>query len=371
MSQPLLEPHTQNGPGALENPPSPPVHDTQLHRELEPVSGGPSPRGTVLLSMGLLVLSCALAAGGVLVTHYVRGLPERGPQHLLMTYLSFAPSTLALLAAAVAAVVGAVRWALFGHDGNGVRLPAARRQQVALRNLQERLLLSETAKKVAYRVEDITLLRQTIERDIEHRDFDAAMSLVGTLADTYGRIEEAEAFRERIDGARNAVLNERTAEQEQKLEDAMASKDFARALALARQAERLFPTVESVSSWRERVEAAREQHKRELERAFLQAADRDTEQAMDILRELDLYLTPEEAQKYEEVARGVISKQRDNLGVRFRMALQDRAFGQVKEVGAQIISEFPNSRMADEARQVLQHIQDQEAANARPPGALF
>ena len=364
-------------PSTLENPPAPPQHAAPDFGDSARLgTTSPAPRNTVILAGVLWVLACAAALGALLLlNHEAPDGPDgtaRADRHVLMTYALFAVPTLLVLAGIVALFIGAIRWALYGADGHGVRLAASHHQQTVLHNIQDRMLLSETAKQVAYRVEDITLLRQTIERDIEHRDFDAAMSLVNTLADTYGRIEESEDFRERIESVRTKVQAERLAEQEQKLTDAIEKKDFPRAIALARQAERLFPTVEEVAGWRERVDTARDQHKRNLERAFLQAADRDTDHAMEILKELDMFLTPEEGAQYEEVARGVISKQRENLGVRFKMSVQDRNWKQAMQVGQQIISEFPNTRMADEVRQHMDVIRAKLAAlNPANPNALF
>ena len=154
------------------------------------------------------------------------------------------------------------------------------------------------------------------------------------------------------------------------MEKAMAEKDFGQALRLASQARRLFPTVETIDAWKDRVLAAREQHKFQLERDFLEAADRDPDQAMELLKELDLYLTPEEGQQYEEVARGVIGAARENLGVRFKMAVQDKNWATATKVGEQIIEEFPNTRMADEVRQHLDVIRA-KSQGLQNPNALF
>ena len=360
----------------LENPAPPPHPAPDFGDSARLGTTSPTPRNTVLLGFGLWILACAAALGAILLLH--NDVPDgpdgtaRSDTRVLMSYLLFSLPTLLVLAGLVALLIGAIRWALFGADGHGARLAAAHHQQTILHNIQDRMLLSETAKQVAYRVEDITLLRQTIERDIEHRDFDAAMSLVETLSETYGRIEESEAFRERIESARTADQAERLAEQEQKLTRAIEDNDYPRAIALAKQAERLFPTVEAVAGWRERVEAARDIYKRNLERAFLNAADRDTDHAMEILKELDTFLTPEEAAQYEEVARGVITKQRENLGARFKMSIQDKNWQQAQKIGEQIVHEFPNTRMADEVRQHLDVIRGKLAAlNPSNPGSLY
>ncbi|MEM8783700.1 MAG: hypothetical protein AAGE65_12715, partial [Planctomycetota bacterium] len=83
--------------------------------------------------------------------------------------------------------------------------------------------------------------------------------------------------------------------------------------------------------------------------------------AMKLLKELDKYLQPGEAKQFEEVARGVIGKQRDNLGVQFKLAVHDKEWLNSVRIGEQIIREFPNTRMADEVRGMLDLLRERAA----------
>ena len=83
--------------------------------------------------------------------------------------------------------------------------------------------------------------------------------------------------------------------------------------------------------------------------------------AMGMLKELDQYLSPDEAGPLQEVARGVIGKSRDNLGVRFKLMVQDHQWGSAVEVGEQIIAEFPNTKMAQEVRQLVPVLRERAA----------
>ena len=106
----------------------------------------------------------------------------------------------------------------------------------------------------------------------------------------------------------------------------------------------------------------------ESARRFLLAAEEDRiPEAMDMLKELDAYLTEDESGPYREVARGVIGKARDNLGAQFKLALQDRNWSRAADIGQSIIDQFPNSRMADEVRGMIDSIRARarEAAPAR------
>ena len=72
-----------------------------------------------------------------------------------------------------------------------------------------------------------------------------------------------------------------------------------------------------------------------------------------LLKELDKYLSETEAAPYTEVARGVIGKKKENLGVQFKLAVHDHDWIGAVRVGEQIIREFPNTRMADEVRSMI------------------
>ncbi len=323
-------------------------------------SSGWTPLQIVCLGIVLVLLSMATAYLTVNLIHRA----ERDGVVLQPggEYLAAAPGTLLLLLGLALLTVGAIRWAFFGHDGHGNTVVALQKQAEQLDEIAHRLVVSETAKKVAYRVEDIKLLRDTIEQDMNRKEFDAALVLVKLLADTYGRIEESEAYRERIEAARAEEIDNRVGHEVARLDEMLSRDDFTRAGRQAARIKRLFPTVDSVQQIDQLVRDARELHKHDLERQFLDAAQKDdVAGAMDLLKELDKHLATGEAKKFEEVARGVIGKQRDNLGVQFKLAVHDKEWLSAVRIGEQIIREFPNTRMADEVRGMLDLLRERAA----------
>ena len=74
---------------------------------------------------------------------------------------------------------------------------------------------------------------------------------------------------------------------------------------------------------------------------------------MSLLKQLDRYLSREEAGRLAEVAEGVVVKHRDNLGVQFKIAVNDRRWVQATRIGETIIGEFPNTKMAAEVRSMI------------------
>jgi tetratricopeptide (TPR) repeat protein len=324
----------------------------------------------VLGGLVVMVLSAACAAAanvGLIGVSF-----KNAPTEIVMTYGLFLPAALLGVLGATLMVAGAVRW---GTHGRGT-LPAGdgaqrRREVELLESINRRILLSETAKKLAYRQEDIEALRQTIQQDIARGDYDAGLVLVNQMADSYGAREEAEEFRQQILAARDAEIDAKVGEAMKRLELHIQRHEFDRAASESAKIQRLYPESPSVQGLEQRVTQAREQYKQDLERQFLEAAERDdVDRAIDLLKELDKYLTEQEAEPYRETARGVIGQKRDNLGVQFKLAVQDKEWHQAVRVGEQIIREFPNTRMADEVRSMIdalrQRSAEQRDAGGRP-----
>ena len=320
-----------------------------------------TPAGTVGLAVMCWILSCVLAMVAILVLQ-ILSLPQADrPTQILLTYVLFAPATIAGIFSVVFLIVGSIRWALFGRRARSSTTLDLKRELALLESINQRLLLSETAKKVTYRADDLAVLRRTLEDDIRRGEFNSAMVLVTELANTYGQLEEAESFRSRIEEVRRQDQDEKVTAGVRSFEQHMQEHDFDAASAEAKRLKRLFPSADGVDDLPRRLVAGREQYKHELERAFLQASEREEiDRALDIMTKLDTMLTPEEAEPFREVARGVIGKKRDNLGVQFKLAVHDKEWVAAVAAGEQIIKQFPNTRMADEVRARI----DQLRANA-------
>lgn len=242
-----------------------------------------------------------------------------------------------------------------------------------LRSINERLLLSDIAKRIAYRHQDRDALRKAIREDIEKRDYDAALALVSEMSQVYGYRQEAEDFRDQILQARAVETERRISDSLSQFEKYLGESDWDTAGREAAKLQRLYPDSVRVRDLSKRVREARDAHKHDLERRFLEAAQRDdVELAMDLLKELDKYLSENEAAPLREVARGVIGKKRQNLGVQFKLAVHDKEWTQSVRIGEQIIREFPNSKMADEVRGHLDLLRERAAGEqaARPRAVL-
>lgn len=252
--------------------------------------------------------------------------------------------------------VGVIRWAALGMNRPQLAMIESRLRETnrLLNSLHTRLSASEICKRIVNREADQETLRKAIQQDIALRELDSAMAMVKTMSQMYGLHEEAEEFRDQIRFARAEEMDQKVAQAIGKLDEILAKCEWDAADREAAKIQRQFPDSPRISRIDNRVNEARQAHKQLLEKQFLQAAERDdVDRAMELLRELDKYLTEDEAGPFRETARGVIGKKRDNLGVQFKLAVHDREWTSAVRVGEQLIREFPNSKMADEVRSML------------------
>lgn len=240
--------------------------------------------------------------------------------------------------------------------GTDSRLDALSEQ---VRLIAEQVTLSDEARRVLGRHAEREILRQAIEEEIAAGDFDAAMVLVKELADRCGRRADSEEFRRRIDKQRAATFERDVSAAIGYLDGLIAERRWDVAFADAARIQRLYPDSARTIGLRDRVERARLAYRSELERKFLIAAKEDrVSEAIDVLKELDLYLTEQEAEPLRELARGVIGRARDNLGAEFKIAVQDKRWRHAASIGERIVNEFPNTRMAEEIRGVIDGIRE-------------
>ncbi|MHC4784947.1 MAG: hypothetical protein ACYTE6_03180 [Planctomycetota bacterium] len=254
-----------------------------------------------------------------------------------------------LIAAATTAPVALLLAGLHGR----LREVAPLGRQVE--RIHEHTMLSDNAKRVLYRDREMQLLRSAIEDDIARGDYNAAITLCDEMANLFGYREEAEAFRSRIVQARQEQYELEVQAAVDQFEVSLGERNWAAVHQQAARIRRLYPDSHLVGELDRRIQMARHEHKGELENRFLEAARReDVETAMDLLKQLDLYLGRDEAGRLTEVAEGVIVRHRDNLGAAFRIAVNEHRWSEATELGETIIAEFPNTQMAAEVRSMIE-----------------
>lgn len=234
-----------------------------------------------------------------------------------------------------------------------------------LSDAREESALSDDARRVLNRARERELLRRAIQEDIDAGEWDAGIVLANELADRFGYRSDAEEFRTKIERVRSDTLKRQVDTAISLLDGLIVQRRWEAAMLEAGRIERLYPEAPRAQGLKERVSKARGHYREDLERRFLQAArDDDIDQAMSLLKELDSYLTPAEAEQFTEVARGVIGKARHNLGAQFKLAVQDRNWTDAAYYGRKILEEFPNSRMAAEVRPAIDGIRERASQHS-------
>jgi hypothetical protein len=307
--------------------------------EVVPVQRQAPPVWTIVAYAVVAVISVAMIVIG----------SERDLGELLLAGLIGLIGVL-LLAPLVAVIRGSARGV-----GTG-RLSAV---TAALERLAEEQALSDDARRVLNRKREKEILCRAIEEDIAAQDWDAATILVKELAERFGYRVEAEEFRQRIERTRSETLDRKVGDAIRNLDALIVRRQWGEAEAEAARITRVYPSSPRAEGLRHRVERARERYRIDLERRFLNAAKEGrAEEAHELLKELDAYLTEADAEPYRELARGVIGQARENLGVQFKLSVQDRDWRRAAEVGERIIRDFPNTRMAEEIRGLIDGIRE-------------
>ncbi len=236
---------------------------------------------------------------------------------------------------------------------------ALARQTTAIDAIVRNTSLSDAAKSLARRDEELQALRAAINEDIRHEKWEAALNLIDEIERRFGYREEAERSREELDEARNARIQATLAEAIEMIEGYFASHDWERAEFEIERLANALPDDARVLSLTDRMRTLKEQHKQELRVAWEDAVRRnDTDLAIEVLKGLDQYLSPAEAQVLQSTARHVFKEKLLQLGVQFRFAVNERRWSDALETGLELIREFPNARMANEVREVLDTLRE-------------
>jgi hypothetical protein len=243
-------------------------------------------------------------------------------------------------------------WQLRFTTGNASSSEASK-----LDAILEAVQMSENAKRVLFRDRELSVLRNTVQEDIERGEFHSALVVCDQMATVFGAVEESEVLRTKVQTIIHNFHDARICEEVEKLENMLADRKWVEAYQDAARLRRLFPESPQLHGLEQRISDVRIHYRHDLEARFLEAAScENVEQAMKLLRELDGYLTPDEARKFRDTATDVITKYKDTLGARFKMAVSDRRWEEAIEFGEVLTQQFPNTKMAEEVQTMLETI---------------
>lgn len=238
-----------------------------------------------------------------------------------------------------------------------------------LKIISENVQVSDIVLSITHRGRERNAIRLAFNEEIIRGDFEAANALVELLESRHGYRNEAARLREEVDLARGREKREKLHDSVIRLQGHMDAHDWDRA---RREMDRLVaehPDHDQVRALPDRFARLQSEHKRRLLKEWDQTVHRnDVDRSIAILKELDQFLTRNEAAALEESARGVFRAKLRNLAVQFSLAVSGQEWRDAYEAGQEIIREFPNSRMAEEVKGRI-HVLAKRAAEPIPLAA--
>ena len=297
-------------------------------------------------------------------------------------YIALHEENFALLAAGCASVVAVlVTWPLaraieasreaHARALREVTAPMAERMQqlgVQLNQIGEQQLLSDRAKAVAYREKDRDALRRAIYEELGKKDFEAAMALANSIESEFGYKQEADRFRGEIRQRYEEVSRKQITEAAAVIDRHTRDENWAEA---KREAERLahqFPHDPQVKALPHEIDNRRNQFKRQLlDRWQAAVARNDVDGSIELLKHLDLYLSPTEAEPLQEQARHMFKEKLHHLRTQFSVAVQDHKWQEALRIGDSIMRDFPNTQIAKEVRAMMANLRER-ASEEEPVG---
>jgi hypothetical protein len=224
-----------------------------------------------------------------------------------------------------------------------------------LAQINQSTRLSETAKAIAFRDVDRQSLREAVFEKLQMHDFNAAYEIIEEIALRSEYKDLADQLRIQADKFRDATEQERTNQVIAHIEKLLDEFQWARASSQIEGLIRANPDSEKAKAMRQRLFDKKEERKRTLLAAWDDAVTRqETDRSLEILKELDLFLTPNEALALQEAAKDVFRTKLHNLGVQFSIAVTEKRWAHALDIGEQIITDFPNSKMSEEIRDKME-----------------
>jgi len=231
----------------------------------------------------------------------------------------------------------------------------------ALENIRSGLLqinqstrVSETAKAIAFREADRQSLRQVVFEKLQQQDFDAAKNIIEEIAKRPEYEDLAEELNDQIEKYRVATIQERINQSIAHIEELLENYQWVQASVQIEGLIGAYPDSEEAKAMRQRLLDKKQERKKALLNEWDDAVQqKDTDRSLKVLKELDLYLTPNEGLALREAAKDVFRSKLHNLGMQFSIAVTEKQWDQALDIGQQIINDFPNSKMAEEIRAKL------------------
>ncbi len=235
-----------------------------------------------------------------------------------------------------------------------------------LAGVEENTRISDAAKSLAHRDMELQALRTAIRESIHMQKWETTSHFIDEMERRFGFKDEADLLRGELDDERNSTIQAKLNEALGIIEKYFAGHHWEQAAHEIDRLSQVMPNDVRVQSLQDRMATLKEQYKKELRLQWDDAVRRsDTDLAIDLLRALDGYLSPAEAQAMQEQARTVFKDKLLQLGIQFRFAVTEKRWQDALTTGLEIVRDFPNVRMANEVREALDTLRDKARIEAQ------
>lgn len=234
-----------------------------------------------------------------------------------------------------------------------------------LAEIAENVQLSDVTKSIARREKERKALHDAIQEEILRGNWDAAYYLVDELEKRYGYRNEAVRLREEVDSWRGKAKEQRLMQGLKQVDAAIGRFDWRAASTIALQITQVFPNDDRAMNLDLRIRDAFNQRKLHLLTSWQECtAKQEVERSLALLKELDHYLSADEAKDLREPVRTLFKQRLQGLGSQFMAAYKVKDWDTALSTAERIQVEFPTSKMAEEVRMLLRNMKDHSLAHS-------
>jgi hypothetical protein len=231
---------------------------------------------------------------------------------------------------------------------------ALKQNSSILADVVQSVHLSDAAKTIVFGDAERQFLRQVVLDKLDQADSEAASKMIDKLARCEPYKQLAAQLRREIDNTQDTADDGHVDQAIARIEHLFEICDWIKANLEVDKLIETYPRNERACALRQKLSDKMDQRKHVLLNAWKDAVQRRaTDRSLEILEELDQYLTPEEGLALQKTAKGIFRAKLYKLGTQFSMAVSRKSWDQAVALGEQITRDFPNSKMAQEIREKM------------------
>ncbi len=209
--------------------------------------------------------------------------------------------------------------------------------------------ISDTVKSIAFKDADRQSLREVVFEKLQSKEYSAAKEIIEEIEKHPEYNDLAEELKEQAEQYQNATEQERMNQIISHIEKLIDDAQWTRASAQIEGLVKAHPDSEQARNMRLVLYERKQERKRILLAAWDDAVtNQETDRCLVILKEIDSYLTPNEASALQESASDIFRTKLHTLGTQFSLAVSEKRWADALDIGQRIINDFPNSKMCQE-----------------------